>query len=200
MWGRDQGKEFPEARPVPSDWRGRDHSLPHFWDGGPQQGQDPMPKPTYPGELGLGLSPWEGTVRQQHGQRPTTGSSPQYQEPTLFFLGPRIHAEMACGKILSDPGGEKRGPNVPHIYHFCPLEGGESWSLSGGNTDTAGVAARKPQSVWTLQLALPTRPGKLYGYHMSLCMSCLPFPLVDGWGGGASWLRVSPRAFPGRVP
>lgn len=107
---------------------------------------------------------------------------------------------MACGKNLSDPGEEKRGPSAPHIYHFCSLEGSESWSPSGGNTDTAGVVARKPQSVWTPQLALPTCPGKFYGYHMILCISCLPFPLVDGWVGGASWLRVSPRAFPGRVP
>ena len=113
---------------------------------------------------------------------------------------PEYMKRMACGKNLSDPGEEKRGPSAPHTYHFCSLEGSESWSPSGGNTDTAGVAARKPQSVWTPQLALPTRPGKLYGYHMILCMSCLPFPLVDGRVGGHSRRRVSPRAFPGRVP
>ena len=28
---------------------------------------------------------------------------------------------MACGKNLSDPGEEKRGPSAPHIYRFCPL-------------------------------------------------------------------------------
>ena len=113
---------------------------------------------------------------------------------------PEHMKRMACGKNLSDPGREKQGPSVPHIYHLCSLEDIESWSPSGGNTDTAGVAARKPQSVWTPQLALHTHPSKLYGYRMIRYMSYLPFPLVDCWVGGPSWLRVSPRAFAGRVP
>lgn len=48
---------------------------------------------------------------------------------------PEYMKQMACGKNLSDPGEEKRGPSAsPHTYHFYSLEGSESWSPSGGNT------------------------------------------------------------------
>ena len=99
---------------------------------------------------------------------------------------PEYMKRVACGKNLSDPGGEKQSPSVPHIYHLCSLEGIESWSPSGGNTDTAGVAARKPQSVWTPQLALHTHSGKLYGYHMIRYV--LPSISLGGLLGGWAFL------------
>lgn len=106
MWGRDQGKEFRKARPVPSDGRGHDHSLPHFWDGGPQQVQNPMPKPTYPGELGLGLSPWEGTGSSMAKGQP---QDQVLSTKNLLFSSWDLEymKRMACGKKLSDPGEEK---------------------------------------------------------------------------------------------
>lgn len=200
MWGKDKGKEFPTARPIPSDWRGCDSSLPHSWDGEPQQVQDPMPKPTYQGELGLGVSPWEVT---ELGSSMAKGQ-PQDQvlsTKNLLFSpswDPGHIKRMACGKNLSNPSEEKKGPSVPHIYHFCSLESSEPWSLSSGNTDTAGGGWQGSPSKSGPHGWFSQPPGKLYSYHMILC---LPFPLVDGWVGGASWFRVSlTRAFPGRVP
>lgn len=82
-------------------------------------------------ELRLGQSLGGDRVGQQHSQRPTTGSSPKYQEPTLpppSTHGTQNRGRMACGKNLLDPG-KKAGPGAPNIYHLCSLEGGESRSL-----------------------------------------------------------------------
>ena len=56
---------------------------------------------------------------------------------------------MACGKNLSDPGEEKRGPSAPHTYHFCSLEGSESWSPSGGKLLSRFSRVRLCATPWT---------------------------------------------------
>lgn len=56
-----------------------------------------------------------GTVRQQHGQRRTTGSNCKYQEPTLPPSWDLEQSKkMARGKNLLDPG-EKKGPVPSHL-------------------------------------------------------------------------------------
>lgn len=82
-----------------------------------------MPEPTHQGDLGLGVSPWEGT---ESGSSMAKGQ-PQGQVLSTknLLFPPSWDSEqikrMACGKNLSDPG-EKKGLSVPHICHLCSLE------------------------------------------------------------------------------
>lgn len=79
-----------------------------------------LPEPTYQREPGLRVGPWKGTVGQQHGHRPTTGSSLKYQEPIIPLWDLEQIKRMASGKNLLDPSEERKGPNVPHICHLFP--------------------------------------------------------------------------------
>lgn len=144
----------------------------------------------------MGQSRGGDRVGQQHGQRPTTGSSPKYQEPSLPRSPPPIPGtqngvRMSCGKNLLDPG-EKKGPSAPHCLSPLFSGGCESCSLSHGDSDTAGD--REAPASLGPAAGSPT-PGERYRYHMILCISCLPFPV-----GGVSWSGVSwTRPLPGRV-
>lgn len=113
---------------------------------------------------------------------------------------PERNKRMACGKNLSNPYKEKKGPGIPHIRRLCFLEGSESWSLSGGNTDTEqegqGSPSKSGPHSW---LSHPLASSR--SYHMILCVSCLPFPLV-GWLGRWGFLvwGFSDKGPLGRVP
>lgn len=137
--------------------------------------------PAHPtqGELGArSSSPRRGQSDSLYGQRPATGSSPKYQEPTFFSFppDPRILAERWPVERSSWTLVRKRGPSVPHIYPFCPLEGGESWSPSGGNTDTAGGGGKEASVSLDPAAGSPhTRPASSHGYHEPLPHFCLAF-------------------------
>lgn len=108
-----------------------------------------MPEPTYQGELGPGPVPGQG----QSGSSMAKGQ-PQDQvlsTKNLLFAAswdPEQIKRMAVGRTSRTL--VRRRPQCPHTYHFCSLEGSESWSLSGDNTDTGrGGGARKPRHAWT---------------------------------------------------
>lgn len=79
-----------------------------------------MPEPTYQGELGLWVSPWEGT---ESGSSMAKGQPQDQVLSTKKLLfppswDPEQIKRMGCGKTLSDPGEENKGPSVPHVYHL----------------------------------------------------------------------------------
>lgn len=76
---------------------------------------------------------------------------------------------------------------VSLTFITCSLEGSESWSLSGGNTDTTGQGVQGSPSKSGPHGWLSQPPSKLHSYHMILCISCLPLPL-GGWLGGWGFL------------
>lgn len=129
-----------------------------------------------------------GTVRQQHGQRQTTGSNCKYQEPTLPPSWDLEQIKMACGKNLLDPGEENKA-QCPHICHLFPLG-----AVSPGVPQVVILTpqgAGKPQQAWTPQLVLPWQA--LQSPHDPLYF--LP-SISCGWVGGVSWFGVSPREGP----
>lgn len=68
---------------------------------------------------------------------PTTESNPNYQDVFFLLPGARTDEEDGVWEETLSPGKEKKAPHVLHTYHLCFLDGSESWSLLGGNTDTA---------------------------------------------------------------
>ena len=136
-----------------------------------------MLEPSYPGELGLGVCSWEGT---ELGSTMAKGQSQDQVLSTknLFFplsWDPEQIKSMHWQESLSDPGEEKKGPSVPYIYHLCSLEDSESWSLSGGNTNTAR-GQRSPSESGFPRLLLPL-PTLLPFYHYPYTLILQPSSL-----------------------
>lgn len=75
------------ARPIPSRRERVVITLPGLCDADLGEGRALCQSP--PAKGGARSQSPGGTVRQQHGQRRTTGSNCKYQEPTPPFLGPR---------------------------------------------------------------------------------------------------------------
>lgn len=102
---------------------------------------------------------------------------------------------MVCRKNLSNPYKEKKGPGVPHIRRLCFLEGSESWSLSGGNTDTEqegqGSSSKSGPHSW-----LSHPPGKLpqLPHDPSCFLPSISLGWMVGYVGfpGLGFLRQGP--------
>lgn len=153
--GKGSG-EGTTARPIPSiHWRGCGNSLPHPCVGEPQQVWGSMAEITE--ENSPGTSPGRGSSM-------ATGQ-PQNQVPRTY------------SSLLSWDRGMERKGSLTRERHLCALVGCESWSPSGGNTDS--WAARALASLHP-GAGSPTPLASSHSYHMILYISCLCFPQVDG--------------------